>query len=251
MKKIFLSFGFLLSLILTLTCCVKVTQPTTPQAADAEDLYQATVAIVDDEAFGALVAYCTGVWISPRHIITARHCMSRKNSSEDLSPGDLLKISSYDDFNNDFPEGGPTRISFAVLLAEDLDADLALLAAVEGLHHNYVSISSNRITLGEEVSIVGHPAGYSFSYIKGVVSQSRHMNMNPIITNNAKMLQITSLIWQGDSGGGAFNAQGELIGIATFMRNDIPGMAFFVHRDEIVQFLKKAGYRDKLSTHSW
>lgn len=251
MKKIFLSFGFLLSLILTLTCCVKVTQPTTPQAADAEDLYHATVAIVDDQAFGAFVAYCTGVWISPKHIITARHCVSKGDSSKELKPGDLLKISSYEDFNNDFPEGGPTRISFAVLLADDVEADLALLAAVEDLHHNYVSVSSSRITLGEEVSIIGHPNGISFSYIKGIVSQSRHMNMNPFMENNAKMLQITSLIWKGDSGGGAFNARGELIGIASFMRQDIPGMAFFVHRDEIVEFLKESGYGDKLSTHSW
>jgi len=53
-----------------------------------------------------------------------------------------------------------------------------------------------------------------------------------------KTLQITSLIFGGSSGGGAYNDDGKLIGMCVFRSTMIPGMTYFLHRDMIVSFLK-------------
>jgi S1-C subfamily serine protease len=49
-------------------------------------------------------------------------------------------------------------------------------------------------------------------------------------------MQVSAPIWYGNSGGGAFDAEGSLVGIASF-KALAPNVAFYVHLETIREFL--------------
>ena len=64
--------------------------------------------------------------------------------------------------------------------------------------------------------------------------------MNGSVPIYTKTLQISSPAWRGNSGGGAFDADGKLIGISSWVSARGPMLGFFIHRDEIEKFLKES-----------
>jgi S1-C subfamily serine protease len=93
--------------------------------------------------------------------------------------------------------------------AGDPDKDLCLLTA-PGLVAEPVRLGKTaRLKVGEPVYAVGAPQGLELSLSEGIVSQLRGGGPYPII-------QTTVAISPGSSGGGLFNAKGELVGITTF-----------------------------------
>jgi hypothetical protein len=96
----------------------------------------------------------------------------------------------------------------ATLKAGDPDKDICLLTA-PGLVAEPARLGKTaRLKVGEPVYAVGAPQGLELSLSEGIVSQLRG-GPPPII-------QTTVAISQGSSGGGLFNAEGELVGITTF-----------------------------------
>ena len=82
--------------------------------------------------------------------------------------------------------------------------------------------------------IVGHTTGLWWTYIEGDVSSSRTH-----VGKFSKLLQISSPAWFGNSGGGAFNEDGKLVGISSWIYTKAPMVTFFVHGDVIRSFLVK------------
>jgi cytochrome c-type biogenesis protein CcmH/NrfG len=96
----------------------------------------------------------------------------------------------------------------ATLKAGDSDKDLCLLAA--GLVGEPARLGKTaRLKVGDPVYAVGAPQGLELSLSEGIISQLRGGGPHPII-------QTTVAISPGSSGGGLFNAKGELVGITTF-----------------------------------
>jgi tetratricopeptide (TPR) repeat protein len=96
----------------------------------------------------------------------------------------------------------------ASLQASNPNKDLALLLA-PGLTATPARLGqASLLKVGEPVYAVGAPEGLELSLSEGIVSQLRG-GPPPII-------QTTVAISPGSSGGGLFNAQGELVGITTF-----------------------------------
>jgi S1-C subfamily serine protease len=128
----------------------------------------------------------------------------------------------------------------ALILSYSLTADLAIIDARPPVTPVVASLSQDPIEVGTWVDIIGHPIGYEWSYARGWVSAYRPFERNthrlPMLT-----LQVAGPISPGNSGGGAFDASGRLVGIASYMDVRLNGMAFFVHRDAIRQFLKENG----------
>ena len=97
----------------------------------------------------------------------------------------------------------------ATLKAGDPDKDLCLLNA-PGLVAEPARLGKTaRLKVGDPVYAVGAPQGLELSLSEGIISQLRGDGPYPII-------QITVAISPGSSGGGLFNAKGELVGITTF-----------------------------------
>lgn len=89
--------------------------------------------------------------------------------------------------------------------------------------------NSDDIMVGETAIAIGNPMGleYSGSVTVGVISAlNRTVSTNDVVS----FLQTDAAINQGNSGGGLFNADGELIGIPSvkIVRNGFEGMAFAI-----------------------
>ncbi len=106
----------------------------------------------------------------------------------------------------------------ATVKAGDHDKDLCLLTA-PGLTAKPAHLGkAARLKVGEPVYAVGAPQGLELSLSEGIVSQLRG-GPPPII-------QTTVAISKGSSGGGLFNAEGELVGITTFYLKDGQSLNF-------------------------
>lgn len=189
-----------------------------------EDIEQKTVALVTADEDGNLAAYCTGVWIGRDKILTAHHCLR----------DDEFVV--YQDVQNIIDD---TIGRVAYVQDVEPENDLALLMTVaQSTPQHPVAALSSEVWDGQHVNIVGHTNGLWWSYIEGVISSTR----TNIFTRRGKMprtLQISSPAWFGNSGGGAFNDAGELVGMTSWISTRAPMMSFFVHRDVIEKFLTK------------
>jgi len=96
----------------------------------------------------------------------------------------------------------------ATVKAGDPDKDLCLLTAPDLMAKPARLGRAARLKVGEPVYAVGAPQGLELSLSEGIVSQLRG--------GPPPLIQTTVAISGGSSGGGLFNAEGELVGITTF-----------------------------------
>ncbi len=114
--------------------------------------------------------------------------------------------------------GRGAKATPATLTAGDPDKDLCLLTA-PGLAAKPARLGqAARLKVGEPVYAVGAPQGLELSLSEGIVSQLRG--------GPPPLIQTTVAISQGSSGGGLFNAEGELVGITTFYLKDSQSLNF-------------------------
>ena len=98
---------------------------------------------------------------------------------------------------------------------------MALLRAVGSAipDHDYAKLASYAPAIGEKIHIVGHVKGLYWSYIEGVVSGYR-LEV-PAAKVEAHMsgpfMQLSAPVYFGNSGGGVFNSDGDLVGVVSFM----------------------------------
>lgn len=237
----------LVTLVATLVACTST--PKTPSARTlAAQLETQTVALVRTDDDNKPHMYCGGVFVGPTTIVTASHCVAWLG----LTPIQTLlhALGLVDADENPSPIGKQALFSMqadyiagrhwtSTVIGYDLGDDLAALRIDSpGPTHPFARVSTADIYAGDHVEIVGHPGGYTWSYVEGLVSSVRMKEPNGHGTE-MPTIQVEGSFSHGNSGGGLFNASGELIGIASYMDNGANGMGFFVHRDAIVKFLAK------------
>lgn len=218
-----------------------------------------------------LIGSCAGVFVAPQKILTAKHCLepylpykkvdiSTTDASEllkilvlidqqhkDLEKLDIFQkdwskvneikvpIKLYNQLNENFYENQTPEPYFANVLALDSNNDLALITVINNVNHEYVSISENNIFLGQKTHVIGHPASLEYTYHQGFVSGER---FKPFENKIQHYLQISSPIFNGNSGGGVFDNSGNLLGICSVFLRDAPQISYFVHVNEIRKFVK-------------
>lgn len=166
--------------------------PTTPVARSAEEIFVqlapsvARVNVLD--ASGASIGSGSGVVIDRETVITNCHVALRARR---------LAVRVGDD----------TRA--ATLGTADEQFDLCQLH-VPGLRAPAVSLGSvESLRTGQKVFAIGAPQGLDLTISEGIVSSLREVPDGTVI-------QTTAPISPGSSGGGLFNAAGQLVGITTF-----------------------------------
>jgi tetratricopeptide (TPR) repeat protein len=97
-----------------------------------------------------------------------------------------------------------------------------------------------KLKIGDPVYAVGAPQGLELSLSAGIVSQLRG-GPSPII-------QTTVAISPGSSGGGLFNAKGELVGITTFYLNEGQGLNFALPVEWITEVARRETPKHRDST---
>jgi S1-C subfamily serine protease len=226
--------------------------------------------------------FCTGVWVDDTHILTADHCAKaeqehqqdrldeRKQKEADgpmtlqqmlqkLFGGGMMSEAEPDKIEekglvvhfiteNEVIEVGkePSAWHMSKVVAFDEKHDLALLEAVGKAvpSHRVAKLAKATPEVGETVHIVGQTIGMYWTYIQGNVSAYRGKDMVKGKDSEGPWMQVSSPMFYGNSGGGAFNDYGELVGIADWIKR-APEMGFFVHLDTIRSFLDSNLSNDK------
>jgi len=160
---------------------------------------------------------CSGTYVTASHVLTAAHCFSLPNTN--------IWVKDYE---------GVTHTG--VLLKIDPEHDLALVAVQAKHPHRRVRLARS-IRVGEKVIVVGSPLGLSFLVSEGIVSllHAHYPGFKSLY------LIHTAMINPGSSGGGAFNENGELIGVNTMSLGGMfgwAGISMAVSVEDIRSFLK-------------
>lgn len=237
--------GFVSLIALATTACASA--PRTPPSRQlAAELEADTVALVRTDKNDKPGMYCAGVFVSPTVVLTASHCVEWLALTPEQIVAHLLGLADDDEKPN--PVGKQAAFSTQVdyiagrhwtgnVIGYDRNVDLgALQIDAPVLEHPYARLGLGDIYAGDRVEVVGHPGGYTWSYVEGVVSSVRMREPNGHGIEMAT-IQVDGAFSHGNSGGGLFNESGELIGIASYIDNNTNGMGFFVHRDAIRTFL--------------
>lgn len=161
---------------------------------------------------------CSGTYIAEEKILTAAHCFEERVTN--------IWIRDY------MGESHKT-----LLLKKDKQKDLALLL-VEDLEEDHAFANIARHTrLGEQVVSVGTPFALEFLVSEGIVSKVDYKARE----FTGRYLIHTGMINPGSSGGGAFNEQGELIGVNTMTVGGLfgwAGISMAVDSQTIKEFLQ-------------
>ena len=79
--------------------------------------------------------------------------------------------------------------------------------------------------VGESVFSLGTPSGLELSFGEGLVSGLR-------LNEGVRMIQNSAPSWHGSSGGGLFDARGNLIGITTAGSTTVANMNFSIAAED-------------------
>jgi len=208
------------ALIVWLAVCGLACAPmTAPPSRSAElavsgpDPMAMTVALVTDKDR----AYCAGTWVASDRILTASHCVI-----DDDVVATSVHVRDFDGVTFD-----------AQVKKVERRADLALLVAPKA--HAWAAVATVWHK-GEELTIVGHPGGAEWTFMRGWISRTMKHD-SPEDEGQMQMLQVQAPIYYGNSGGGAFDASGALVGVCSMRSTSIPDLGLFVAPEEIHSFL--------------
>ena len=123
---------------------------------------------------------------------------------------------------------GPPGVDAAVV-ACDLDGGLPEPAPVR---------MAPRLVIGEPVFAIGNPIGLGWTYSKGVISAIRKQTHESGIL---RMIQTQTPLNPGNSGGGLYDANGNLVGLNTLKMGEFgtEGIGFAIGMADLVPFLEQ------------
>ena len=196
---------------------------------------------------GVYAPLCAGVWITQSKFLSARHCAENEIASpiDELLgiptnlkklPGVVMPYKTHAETLKKFKLGSVDKPHYAVVIAYDPQNDLVLFDSVDIVDHDIASIYYQKIFDGQSLLIVGHTTGMEYTVFPGTVSKDKRM-MHPF-HEEWQTIQISAPVAGGNSGGGAYDMEGNLLGICSFTRGPAPNQTFFIHRDAILDFLK-------------
>lgn len=141
----------------------------------------------------------------------------------------------------------------ATVVGSDKDADVALLKVEANGLSTATFGDSSKLAVGDYVVAIGNPLGtLGGTVTDGIISAlAREVTIED---RNMTLLQTNAQISPGNSGGGLFNANGELIGIvnAKDSATEVEGIAFAIPANkvlEVIKDLQQYGYvTGKIST---
>lgn len=173
------------------------------------------------------LAYCAGVWVSEREFVTAAHCPEGEKWLVVQTRDDALAV--------------PPRWRGASVVRVRPRQDLAIMR-VDGTPppHPVARIAEGSIAAGDDLHVVGHIVGIRWTYCQGVVSAIRR-NEPDADEDPVDTIQVAGPLWHGDSGGGGFDQDGNLVGIVSYVRANAPFLAYLIHRDVVRDFVGNPG----------
>ena len=210
---------------------------------------------------------CTGTFISEHIILTANHCVAglahrlgqeqlmEEAAKQGMDPEIVQMALMLGDVEVPYVDPKTVEVHYIVqdeatdinqdplndhvakvrILSERFD--IALLDTVgEVLPHGVAALADVTPEVGENIYIMGHQSGVTWSYMTGVVSGYRNDMSGVGLKKSGPFIQVQAPMYGGNSGGGIFNERGELVGMCDFI-SPAPDMGFGVHLETIRGFL--------------
>jgi serine protease Do len=181
--------------------------PSTQLAQAVEQAKRATVGILNESVEDKKTDYHrgfsvrgTGVHLKDGYVVTARHAVEREKGSSLVVPREVVILTQE---LSELP---------AQLVGDSAYVDVVLYRVSEGSRSQLpgaVSFSEHAGASGDEIFTVGYPLGWG-----PTVAFGRIGNTNTFLpTADTRLLQADVGTCSGNSGGGLFNARGELVGV--------------------------------------
>ena len=179
-------FAVTLGLLNTPVSAVNESQRDSLTTAEiAQMVTPSVVTISGEHRFGSgVVIDASGVLVTNLHVVRGETALT-----VELANGDI-----YDDVE---------------VIDVDARRDLILLKIKAFSLSTAAFGNSDDVQVGDEVVLVGSPEGLEQTVSEGIVSAARDLE------SGYRVFQTSAPASQGSSGGGMFNADGELIGIVT------------------------------------
>jgi serine protease Do len=121
--------------------------------------------------------------------------------------------------------------------------DIAIIK-IDGRNLPTVALgNSDGVSVGDQITVIGYPGKANISDESSLVATVTNGRISAIKKEDFKgtpVLQSEATIDHGNSGGPAFDANGQVIGIATFSTG-ASGINFFVPIDTAMEFVRQAG----------
>lgn len=131
----------------------------------------------------------------------------------------------------------------ATLVGSDESADLAVLKIKPNKGEKFLAVpfdKNDSVAVGDTVIVIGGPLGYKWSVSSGIVSGKSRDGYRP--GGVGEFIQIDAAVTHGNSGGPAFNLNGEVVGINDWGYEATQGMNFAISAKtalDVVPKLKK------------
>lgn len=186
------------------------------------NINNSTVMVLDPIGSNIYGVECAGVWIKEDMFLTADHCLE----------GDNIWYQVYQN-RDDHVFGSYFDAYAGVVIKRNKDLDLALVFGLGGKHG--ISKISEKGIIGDKVWVVGHPNEFIYTLIDGTISGKRIIKKEKL---EVKLWQINGTIGPGDSGGGVFDTNGDLLGICSFINTKGARFGFYVTGEEVNKFIK-------------
>jgi hypothetical protein len=150
-----------------------------------------------------------------------------------VAPHTLITNAHVADAGSPVLAVGPVRIPLKVLRTDEKN-DLAILAVDVDLTSNPLPLAIESVAPGDAVFAIGNPEGLEKTISQGIVSGIRKQD-------NRQLLQITTPISHGSSGGPILNSKGEVVGVAVGMLENGQNLNFAVPVEFVRQILAQKG----------
>lgn len=177
-------------------------------------------------------SYGSAIAIGSSRILTNAHVILGANDE----PTGLYEIC----FSSDF-EKVPLCRETARLIAYDTVADLAILELSKTTFLVPFSLASSKLAIGSYVSMYWYPR---------IGGETITRTEWKIAGFERTMYKIDGSIDHGNSGGGAFNNSGELVGIPTAVASDNASIGYMISVKRIQEFLSKKTNNYEIYTHT-